>query len=147
MNGANAFRSALSIDGSEDKTYNAVFQTTGVGLGATYYLMPANIYASAGVGAGWLYTTAYARVDDNFVLTRTSRATSGPQSRWLSAKNSGCRPALDRQSGVASARLGGCSFGLGSRAMLSSSQHSEVKTCGSAKTPCSLVARSPAFTA
>lgn len=78
MNGANAFRSALSIDGSEDKTYNAVFQTTGVGLGVTYYLMPANVYASAGLGAGWLYTTAYALVDDNFVLTGHESSSFGP---------------------------------------------------------------------
>jgi len=79
MNGANAFRSALSIDGSEDQTYNAVFQTTGVGLGVTYYLMPANVYASVGIGAGWLYTTAYGRVDDsNFVLTGHESSNFGP---------------------------------------------------------------------
>lgn len=78
MHGANAFRSGLSIDGSEDKTYNAVFQTTGVGIGATYYLGPSNIYVSAGIGAGWLYTTAYARVEDNYVLTGYESSNFGP---------------------------------------------------------------------
>jgi len=78
MHGANAFRSALSIDGTEDKTYNAVFQTTGIGIGATYYLGPSNIYVSAGIGAGWLYTTAYARVDDNYVLTGYESSNFGP---------------------------------------------------------------------
>jgi hypothetical protein len=78
MNGANAFRSALSIDGAEDKSYNAVFQTTGVGLGVTYYLMPANVYASLGLGAGWLYTTAYARAGENFVLTGHESSNFGP---------------------------------------------------------------------
>ena len=78
MNGANAFRSGLSIEGTEDTTYNAVFQTTGVGLGGTYYLMPSNLYATLSVGAGWLYTTAYARVDDNYVLTGYESSNFGP---------------------------------------------------------------------
>jgi hypothetical protein len=76
--GANAFRSELSLEGSEDTTFNTVFQTTSIGLGATYYLMPSNIYAAVGVGAGFLYTTAYSRVDETFVLTGGETSKFGP---------------------------------------------------------------------
>jgi len=78
LSGSNAFRSGLSIDGSEDTTYNAVFQTSGFGLGATYYFMPVNVYASLGVGGGWLYTTAYTLTDDSYLLSGHETSSFGP---------------------------------------------------------------------
>lgn len=78
MYGASAFRAGLSVDGAEDTTFNVVFQTSTVGLGATYYFMPANVYASLSVGAGVLYTTAYSRLDETYTLTGSEVSKFGP---------------------------------------------------------------------